>query len=150
MIYGIGTDIVQISRVEAALARNGDRFAEKILGPQELEKYHARRARSEVRGLRFLATRFSAKEAFSKAVGLGMRMPMTWRSAQMLNDPSGKPVIVCSGALAEFMQQNHLSAQVTISDEADYGVAFVIVTRDERTPTEQRASDTSDQGSAIP
>jgi holo-[acyl-carrier protein] synthase len=131
MIYGIGTDIVQISRVEAALARNGDRFAEKILGPQELEKYHARRARSEVRGLRFLATRFSAKEAFSKAIGLGMRMPMTWRSAQMLNDPSGKPTIVCSGALADFMQQNKLSAQVTISDEADYGVAFVIVTREQ-------------------
>jgi len=131
MIYGIGTDIVQISRVEAALARSGERFAEKILGPQELEKYHARRARSEVRGLRFLATRFSAKEAFSKAIGLGMRMPMTWRSAQMLNDPSGKPTIVCSGALAEFMQQNKLSAQVTISDEADYGVAFVIVTRDQ-------------------
>ncbi|MEW6023021.1 MAG: holo-ACP synthase [Pseudomonadota bacterium] len=131
MIYGIGTDIVQISRVEAALARNGDRFAEKILGPQELEKYHARRARSEVRGLRFLATRFSAKEAFSKAIGLGMRMPMTWRSAQMLNDISGKPVIVCSGALAEFMQQNKLTAQVTISDEADYGVAFVIVTREQ-------------------
>lgn len=130
MIYGIGTDIVQISRVEAALARSGPRFAEKILGPQELEKYHARRARSEVRGLRFLATRFSAKEAFSKAIGLGMRMPMTWRSAQMLNDPSGKPTIVCSGALAEFMQQNQLTAKVTISDEADYGVAFVIVTRE--------------------
>jgi holo-[acyl-carrier protein] synthase len=133
MIYGIGTDIVQISRVEAALARSGERFAEKILGPQELEKYHARRARSEVRGLRFLATRFSAKEAFSKAIGLGMRRPMTWRSAQMLNDPSGKPVIVCSGALLDFMEQNKLTAQVTISDEADYGVAFVIVTRDERT-----------------
>lgn len=131
MIYGIGTDIVQISRVEAALARSGERFAEKILGPQELEKYHARRARSAVRGLRFLATRFSAKEAFSKAIGLGMRMPMTWRSAQMLNDPSGKPVIVCSGALLEFMQKNKLTAQVTISDEADYGVAFVIVTRDD-------------------
>ena len=133
MIYGIGTDIVQISRVEAALARSGPRFAEKILGPEELEKYHARRARSEVRGLRFLATRFSAKEAFSKAIGLGMRMPMTWRSAQMLNDPRGKPTIVCSGALLEFMQQNKLSAQVTISDEADYGVAFVIVTRDAST-----------------
>jgi holo-[acyl-carrier protein] synthase len=129
MIYGIGTDIVQISRVEAALARSGERFAEKILGPQELEKYHARRAKNEVRGLRFLATRFSAKEAFSKAIGLGMRMPMTWRSAQMLNAPSGKPVIVCSGALEEFMRENRLSAQVTISDEADYGVAFVIVTQ---------------------
>jgi len=126
-IYGIGTDIVQISRVEAALGRN-ERFAEKILGPEELVKFHARRAKNEVRGLRFLATRFSAKEAFSKAIGLGMRMPMTWRSAQMLNAPSGKPVIVCSGALEEFMQQHKLTAQVTISDEADYGVAFVIVT----------------------
>jgi len=129
MIYGIGTDIVQISRVEAALARSGPRFAEKILGPQELAKYHARSSKNAVRGLRFLATRFSAKEAFSKAIGTGLRMPMTWRSAQMLNDASGKPVIVCSGALEEFMRQNRLSAQVTISDEADYGVAFVIVTQ---------------------
>ena len=129
MIYGIGTDIVQISRVEAALRRSGERFAEKILGPEELVKYHARRAKNEVRGLRFLATRFSAKEAFSKAIGLGMRMPMTWRSAQMLNAPSGKPVIVCSGALEEFMRTHRLTAQVTISDEADYGVAFVIVTQ---------------------
>ena len=129
MIYGIGTDIVQISRVEAALKRSGPRFAEKILGPEELVKYHARRAKNEVRGLRFLATRFSAKEAFSKAIGLGLRMPMTWRSAQMLNAPSGKPVIVCSGALDEFMRTHRLTAQVTISDEADYGVAFVIVTQ---------------------
>ncbi|MFL6633726.1 MAG: holo-ACP synthase [Massilia sp.] len=129
MIYGIGTDIVQISRVEAALKRSGPRFAEKILGPEELVKYHARRAKNEVRGLRFLATRFSAKEAFSKAIGLGMRMPMTWRSAQMLNAPSGKPIIVCNGALDEFMRTHRLTAQVTISDEADYGVAFVIVTQ---------------------
>ena len=131
MIYGIGTDIVQISRIEAALARNGDRFAEKILGLDEMAKYLARRQRSEVRGLRFLATRFSAKEAFSKAIGLGMRMPMTWRAAQMLNAPSGKPVIVCSGALGDFMREHRLSAQVTISDEADYGVAFVIVTQEQ-------------------
>jgi holo-[acyl-carrier protein] synthase len=128
-IYGIGTDIVQISRIEAALARNGDRFAERILGPEEMEKYRARSAKNAVRGLRFLATRFSAKEAFSKAIGLGMRMPMTWRSAQMLNAPGGKPVIVCSGALADFMREQRLTAQVTISDEADYGVAFVVVTQ---------------------
>ena len=130
MIYGIGTDIVQISRIEAALARNGVRFAEKILGPEELVKFHARRAKNELRGMRFLATRFSAKEAFSKAIGLGLRMPMTWRSAQMLNAPSGKPVIVCSGALDEFMRAHRLSAQVSISDEAEYGVAFVIVTQE--------------------
>ena len=129
MIYGIGTDIVQISRVRAALERSGARFAEKILGPQELEKYHARRAKNDARGLSFLATRFSAKEAFSKAIGLGMHMPMTWRSAQIVNAPGGKPIIVCSGALEEFMRENRLSAQVTISDEAEYGVAFVIVTQ---------------------
>jgi holo-[acyl-carrier protein] synthase len=127
MIYGIGTDIVQISRIEAALARNGERFAEKILGPQELVKFRARSARNALRGMRFLATRFSAKEAFSKAIGLGLHLPMTWRSAQMLNAPSGKPVIACSGALEQFMLHHHLTAQVTISDEAEYAVAFVIV-----------------------
>ncbi|HZW12749.1 MAG TPA: holo-ACP synthase [Noviherbaspirillum sp.] len=127
MIYGIGTDIIQISRIEAALARHGERFAEKVLGPEELEKYRRRKAKVEVRGLRFLATRFAAKEAFSKAIGLGMHMPMTWRSMQTLNAPSGKPVAVTSGALKDFMEQNGLTAQVSITDEADYAVAFVIV-----------------------
>jgi holo-[acyl-carrier protein] synthase len=127
MIYGIGTDIIQISRVEAALARHGERFAEKVLGPQELEKYRRRKAKVAARGLRFLATRFAAKEAFSKAMGMGMRMPMTWRAMQTLNAPSGKPVVVASGALQEFMEQNGLSAQVSITDEADYAVAFVLV-----------------------
>ncbi|MBV8623438.1 MAG: holo-ACP synthase [Herbaspirillum sp.] len=127
MIYGIGTDILQIPRVEAALKRNGDRFAGKILGPQEMEKYLRRKAKVEARGIRFLATRFAAKEAFSKAIGMGMRMPMTWRAMQVLNDPSGKPVVVCSGALQEWMQERGLSAQVSITDEVEYAVAFVIV-----------------------
>jgi holo-[acyl-carrier protein] synthase len=127
MIYGIGTDIIQISRIEAALARNGERFAEKVLGPEELEKYRRRKEKVEARGIRFLATRFAAKEAFSKAIGLGMRMPMTWRAMQTLNAASGKPVAVTSGALSEFMEQNGLTAQVSITDEADYAVAFVIV-----------------------
>ncbi len=127
MIYGIGTDIIQISRIEAALARHGERFAEKILGPEELEKYRRRTAKVSARGLRFLATRFAAKEAFSKAIGLGIHMPMTWRALQTLNAPSGKPIAVASGALQEFMVQNGLTAQVSITDEADYAVAFVIV-----------------------
>ena len=130
MIFGIGTDICDIRRLRATLARRGDRFAEKVLGAAELSVFHARRGRSELRGVAYLATRFSAKEAFSKAIGLGMRMPMTWRSAQMLNAPGGKPLIACSGALEQFMRDNKLSAQVSISDEAEYGIAFVIVTRD--------------------
>lgn len=130
MIYGIGTDIVQVARIEAALARSGERFATKILGPDELLLFHERRARNTLRGMRFLATRFSAKEAFSKAIGLGLCAPMSWPAAQMLNDAAGKPYIVCSGALDEFMRQNRLSAQVSVSDEAEYGVAFVIVTQE--------------------
>jgi holo-[acyl-carrier protein] synthase len=127
MIYGIGTDIIQISRIEAALARNGERFAEKILGAEELEKFRRRKAKVEARGIRFLATRFAAKEAFSKAIGLGMRMPMTWSAMQTLNATSGKPVVATSGALKQFMEQNGLTAQVSITDETDYAVAFVIV-----------------------
>jgi len=127
MIYGIGTDIIQISRIEAALVRSGERFAEKILGPEELEKYRYRKEKVKARGIRYLATRFAAKEAFSKAIGLGMHMPMTWRMVQVLNAPSGKPVAMTDGALKEFMERNGLTAQVSITDEADYAVAFVIV-----------------------
>jgi holo-[acyl-carrier protein] synthase len=127
MIYGIGTDIVQIARLQAALARSGERFAAKILGPDELEIFRARRAAVEARGLRYLATRFAAKEAFSKAIGLGLRMPMTWHSAQILNAPGGQPMLVASGALLDFMQLHGLRTQLSVSDEADYAVAFVIV-----------------------
>ncbi len=127
MIFGIGTDIIKIDRIAAAVARHGDRFAARVLGPQELEKYLRRKAKVEARGIRFLATRFAAKEAFSKAIGLGMRMPMTWRAAQFLNAPSGKPVVVTSGALTAFMQSHGIAAQVSLTDEAEYAVAFVIV-----------------------
>jgi holo-[acyl-carrier protein] synthase len=127
MIYGIGTDIIQIDRIEAALGRHGDRFAERILGVEELQKYHRRKAKFEARGLRFLATRFAAKEAFSKAIGLGIHMPMTWRAMQTLNAPSGKPIVVTSGKLEQYMQENGLTAQVSLTDETDYAVAFVIV-----------------------
>lgn len=127
MIYGIGTDILQIDRIETALGRHGDRFAQKILGPDEFANYDRRRNKVNTRGVRYLATRFAAKEAFSKAIGLGMRMPMTWRGVQFLNASSGKPIAVCNGALQDYMEKNGFSVQVTLTDEADYAVAFVIV-----------------------
>ena len=127
MIYGIGTDIIRIDRIDAALTRHGTRFAEKILGAEELVLFHRRRTQLPLRGLRFLATRFAAKEAFSKAIGMGIRMPMTWRAMQTVNAPSGKPIVATSGLLAQFMQANQLSAQVSITDEVDYAVAFVLV-----------------------
>ena len=127
MIAGIGTDIIRIDRIAAALARHGDRFAEKILGPQELEKYHRRKAKVEARGIRFLATRFAAKEAFSKAIGLGMRMPMWWSRMQTLNAPGGRPKIVLASPLAEWYAERFGAAHVSLTDESEYGAAYVIV-----------------------
>jgi holo-[acyl-carrier protein] synthase len=133
-IYGIGTDVIQVSRVAAVMQRTNGRFAQKVLGPEELRIYHARNARSEARGIAFLATRFSAKEAFSKAIGLGMRWPMTWRALQTLNEASGKPVVRASGELAEWLAARGISARVTVSDERDYAVAFVIAESDQAAP----------------
>ncbi len=127
MIFGIGTDICDIRRIRATLERRGDRFAEKVLGPQEMQVFQARRARAEVRGVAFLATRFSAKEAFSKAIGMGLRMPMTWRACEILNEPSGKPFIRLHGALAAWFDVRRLRAHVTVTDESDYAASFVVV-----------------------
>ena len=127
MIYGIGTDLCDIRRMRDALARRGERFAEKVLGPTELEVFRARRARSEVRGVAYLATRFSAKEAFSKAIGLGMRMPMTWRACEIVNSPGGKPRIQLHGTLAQWFAERSLRAEVSVSDETDMAVTFVVV-----------------------
>ncbi|QWD86563.1 holo-ACP synthase [Polynucleobacter paludilacus] len=129
MIVGIGTDILKIERLQAAYDRTQGRLAERILGPDEMLIFKARLARNPKRGMAFLATRFAAKEAFSKAIGLGMRMPMTWRSLQTLNEASGKPVTSYSGALAIFMAEKQWQAQVTVSDEVDMAIAFVIVTK---------------------
>ncbi len=127
MIYGIGTDLCDVRRIQATLDRRGDRFAERVLGTSELRIFHARRERAPARGTRFVATRFSAKEAFSKAIGLGIRSPMTWRDCEILNEASGKPVIHLSGALAEWFAARHLVAHVTVTDETDFAASFVIV-----------------------
>ena len=126
-VYGIGTDLCDVRRIAATLERKGERFAEKVLGPDEIEVFRARRARVEGRGLRFLATRFSAKEAFSKAIGLGLHMPMTWRDCEILNERSGKPVIRLHGALAAWFEARGLVAHVTVTDETDYVATFVVV-----------------------
>jgi holo-[acyl-carrier protein] synthase len=89
--------------------------------------FRARRERAPARGLRYLATRFSAKEAFSKAVGLGIRMPMTWRACEIVNAASGKPEIALHGALAAWFAERRLVAHVTVTDESDYAAAFVVV-----------------------
>lgn len=127
MMYGIGTDIVEIRRISAAYERQSERFIQRILGPNEQVQWRSRIDGMADRGIRFLATRFSAKEAFSKAIGLGMQLPMAWPRCEILNDPSGKPYIALDGDLKTWFDSLHLTAQVSISDEADYAVSFVVV-----------------------
>lgn len=127
MIFAVGTDVCDIRRIAATLERRGERFAERVLGPAELAVFHARRARSEARGVAYLATRFSAKESFSKAIGLGMHMPMTWRACEILNHPSGQPYVRLHGALAAWCAERRLVAHVSVSDESDVATSFVVV-----------------------
>jgi len=126
-IYGIGTDICDIRRIRAAFDRHGERFALKVLSEAEMHTFRARSVRWPDRGVRFLATRFSVKEAFSKAIGLGMRMPMTWRHCEVGRLPSGQPTIVLYGALHDWFVKRQLRAHVTLSDETDYATSHVIV-----------------------
>ena len=126
MIHGIGVDLIEIARIEAACARFGERFARRILTVRELERWNARRARSEQRGIAFLATRFAAKEAISKALGLGMRMPMTWRAVEVLNDPSGRPIAVAHGELRAYLESRHLRLHVSLTDERLMAAAYAI------------------------
>ncbi len=136
MIYGIGTDIVMMDRIDALLARYGERFARRVLGPDELAEYRRRLGKAghgAGYASRYLAKRFAAKEAFGKALGLGLRAPMTLLSLQVLNDARGRPVAVARNALEGHMRANGLVAHVSLSDERDSAIAYVILeSRDDR------------------
>jgi holo-[acyl-carrier protein] synthase len=127
VIVGIGTDLCDVRRIAATLERRGERFAEKVLGPAELAVWRRRSAQNATRGLRYLATRFAAKEAFSKAIGLGMRLPMWWNRCEVVNAPSGRPALQLHGDLAVWFDARRLSAHVTLTDEGDMAAAFVVV-----------------------
>jgi holo-[acyl-carrier-protein] synthase len=127
MIYGVGTDICDVRRIRDSLARHGERFAAKVLSDAEFTTWKARSARWPERGIRYLATRFSAKESFSKAIGLGMRMPMTWKLCEVANEGSGKPVILLHGVLKDWFEARGLQAHVSVTDETDYAASFCVV-----------------------
>lgn len=123
MIIGIGTDIVSVARMETALARHGEHFAQRILSSLELAEYAG-----QAHPARFLSKRFAAKEALSKACGQGLRHPVTLRNITVGHDELGKPAFEFNGELQEFlagcgMVRHHLS----LSDERDHAVAFVIL-----------------------
>lgn len=126
MIVGIGTDLVEIGRIAAALERRGERFAQRILGPAELARYAARRRAHPRRGLAFLATRFAAKEAIGKALGLGMHAPMSWRAVEIVNAASGAPQALAHGALAAHLARHALRLHVSVSDERELAMAYAV------------------------
>ena len=123
MIRGIGVDIVAIARVRAALSLHGERFARHLLAQDEWDAYLSARDAG-----RFLAKRFAAKEAFAKALGTGLRAPVTLTAIAIMHDEAGRPQLrAASPALADWLAERRLTWQVSISDEADYAVAFVVV-----------------------
>src|SRR5574343_98826 len=122
MIYGIGTDIVAVARLRGMWERHGDRVLEKLLALQEIKEF----ATAADKG-RFLAKRFAAKEAFSKALGTGVRPPATLPAIVVVHDDLGKPVLDFAPKLSALLQVKNLQAHLSISDEADYAVAYVIL-----------------------
>lgn len=123
MIVGIGTDLVEIQRIEKALARFGERFAQRILIEHELERF--RRHRKPVA---WLAKRFAAKEAFSKAMGTGIRFPVNWHNVSVDNAKSGKPVLHYSDRLTMLMNQRGITcAHISLTDEINLAFAFVVL-----------------------
>lgn len=126
-IGGIGTDLLRVDRIARVFERHGERLLRRVLGPEEIAVFRRRHARDPQRGIRYLATRFAAKEAFSKAIGLGMHVPMTWSRMQTLNRPGGRPEVKLSGPLASWYAERFGRAHVSMTDEQDMVAAFVVV-----------------------
>ena len=123
MIYGIGTDIVEVKRIREALNKYGIALAKKILTSQELLTYKKTEGKAN-----FLAKRFAAKEAFAKALGTGMRSPVNFKSIEIIHDLLGKPKIKTVPELTILMKSHNIKhCHLSISDEKNIAVAFVIL-----------------------
>jgi holo-[acyl-carrier protein] synthase len=122
MIYGIGTDIAAVARLRGFWERHGDKALEKVLAVSEMADF----LRASDKG-RFLAKRFAAKEAFAKALGTGVRPPAILPAIAITHDELGKPKFICYGQLAKMLEKLGLTAHLSISDEAEYAIAYVIL-----------------------
>lgn len=122
MIYGIGTDVIAVARMDEFWRRHGERALEKLLAPEERAECRA----SNQPG-RFLAKRFAAKEALAKALGIGLRAPATLPAIAVGHDEAGKPLFAFAPKLSGYIEARGLTAHLSISDERDYAVAFVVL-----------------------
>ncbi len=123
MIYGVGTDVVEIARIENALARFGERFARRILCESEFNRFKNHRLPAA-----YLAKRFAAKEAFAKALGTGIHAPANWHGVWVKNLPSGQPVLQFTKELEGLLRKRKiLYSHVSLSDERGVALATVIL-----------------------
>lgn len=125
MIYGIGVDLVRVDRIARAVARYGERFLRRIYTDREIA-YCRSRAKE---GVHQFAQRFAAKEAFSKALGVGLREGgIRWREVEVLPDPQGKPELFVSGRAAELCAAAGVTRLLlSLSDEDNHAVAMVVL-----------------------
>ena len=123
MIFGIGTDVVEVARMDASITKFGLAFAERILSVEELESFSHSNQKAQ-----FLAKRFAAKEAFSKALGTGLRAPATFQNISITHDALGKPLFKFAPDLLQFLRIKGIHHQhLTVSDERALAVAFVVL-----------------------
>ncbi len=122
MIQGIGTDIVAVQRIGQLLSRHPDRGVQHLLHPAEILEADAAPSRE-----RFVAKRFAAKEALAKALGTGLRAPVLLPAIRVEHDALGKPFFSFDAALDEWIRQRSLQIHLSISDEVDHALAFVVV-----------------------
>ncbi len=125
MIFGIGTDLVKIERMQTSLDKYGDRFARRILTDKEYVEFENRGAKAA-----FLAKRFAAKEATAKAMGTGFSQGLSLRHIGIDNNEQGRPSLYFSGVADAFIQKEKITAaHLSLADEKDYALAFVTLVR---------------------
>ena len=123
MIYGVGTDLIEIRRVGRVLERFGERFARRILCEPELKRFRAHK-----QPVAYLAKRFAAKEAFTKALGTGIHAPANWHGVWVVNLKSGKPVLEFSSPLKKLLLERKIrNSHLSLTDEKEIAAATVIL-----------------------
>lgn len=129
MITGIGCDVVELNRIESVLAKHGQAFIEKVLSPSEIITYYRRSAANPKRGVMYLASRWAAKEAFSKALGTGLRNEVTLTDISVENNELGAPYLVFTGKLSNLVQNLKINCFISISDTDTVCMAMAVCER---------------------
>src|ERR1700753_134528 len=123
MVIGLGTDLIEIERIEQSVARFGQRFLERVFTPGEIAYCHAKKASAES-----FAARFAAKEAGAKALGTGISRGVTWKEFEVRREASGEPSLYLSGRAAELAEAMGVRRiQLSLTHSREFALAVVVV-----------------------